>query len=96
MAAKIPSRSICVLDNDLEGFMLVLARKIGESILIGETIKVVVLAATGSQVRLGIDAPKSVSIYRTEVYQRMHPESEVAPSVTVVAGDQASGSSSCS
>lgn len=67
--------------------MLVLARKIGESILIGETIKVVVLAATGSQVRLGIDAPKSVSIYRTEVYQRMHPESEAAPPAVCNCGE---------
>jgi carbon storage regulator len=88
MTARIPSRSICVFDDDREGFMLVLARKIGESILIGESVKVVVLAASNSQVRLGIDAPRSISIYRTEVYQRMHPEGEVALSAAVVAGNK--------
>lgn len=58
--------------------MLVLSRKLGEAILIGEEIKVVVLAASGSQVRLGIDAPKSISIFRSEVYQRLHPETAAA------------------
>ena len=54
--------------------MLVLSRKIGEAILIGEEVKVVVLATSGSQVRIGIDAPKCISIYRAEVHQRMHAE----------------------
>ena len=48
--------------------MLVLSRKKGESIMIGENIEIVVLASDGDTVRIGINAPKEVQIYRKEVY----------------------------
>lgn len=52
--------------------MLILTRKIGESIIIGENIVVTALRAQGSQVRLGIDAPKEVSVHREEIQERIN------------------------
>lgn len=51
--------------------MLILSRNIGESIRIGDDIKLVVLENDGSQVRIGIDAPKSVPVHREEIYYRV-------------------------
>ncbi|MGY2373302.1 carbon storage regulator CsrA [Pseudomonas sp. SDO524_S393] len=51
--------------------MLILTRKLGESINIGEDIIVTVLGVNGNQVRLGINAPKSVAVHREEIYQRI-------------------------
>ncbi|MDP9228361.1 MAG: carbon storage regulator CsrA [Actinomycetota bacterium] len=55
--------------------MLVLTRKTGQSIIIGDGIEVQVLSVTGDKVRLGIEAPRRVGIFRDEVYQRMDSES---------------------
>jgi len=49
--------------------MLVLSRKIGESIMIGDAIEVVILSQDGDNIRVGIKAPKQVEIYRHEVYK---------------------------
>jgi carbon storage regulator len=51
--------------------VLILTRKVGESVLIGDGIKVSVLAVKGNQVRVGIDAPKEVSVHREEVRERL-------------------------
>ncbi|MED5443216.1 MAG: carbon storage regulator CsrA [Pseudomonadota bacterium] len=51
--------------------MLILTRKVGESVLIGDGIKVSILAVKGNQVRVGIDAPKDVSVHREEVRERL-------------------------
>lgn len=56
--------------------MLILTRKIGESIIIGDNIVVNVLGIRGLQVRLGIEAPRDVSVHREEVYQRILKERE--------------------
>ncbi len=56
--------------------MLILTRRIGESIIIGDQIKVTVLNINGNQMRLGIEAPKDVSVHREEIYQRLLSESE--------------------
>ena len=53
------------------GMGLVLARKIGEAIRVGDDVLVTVLGVKGSHVRLGISAPKSVPIHRQEIYQRI-------------------------
>ena len=58
--------------------VLILTRKVGESVLIGDGIKVSVLAVKGNQVRVGIDAPKDVSVHREEVRARL--EEGKAPS----------------
>jgi carbon storage regulator len=58
--------------------MLVLTRKVGEVIRIGDTITVRVLQARGSQVRLGVEAPSDVRIFREEIYEREEADPEEA------------------
>lgn len=58
--------------------MLILTRKLGESITIGDNIKVTVLGIYGRQVRLGIDAPLKVVVHREEVYVRIQNENRKA------------------
>lgn len=63
--------------------MLVLTRKLHQSIVIGDEIEVVVLEVRGEQVRIGIKAPKNVTVHRKEIYEQIHEEnvgaSEVRP-----------------
>lgn len=58
--------------------MLALARKTGQSIVIGNDIEVTLLEIKGDQVKLGISAPKSVSIYRKEIYAQIQEENKNA------------------
>lgn len=58
--------------------MLALSRKIGESIHIGNDIEVTVLEIKGEQVKIGINAPKSVGIYRKEIYLQIQQENKQA------------------
>lgn len=51
--------------------MLILTRKVGETVLIGDDISITVLSIRGSQVKLGVNAPKDVSVHREEIYQRI-------------------------
>ncbi|OOF50104.1 carbon storage regulator [Rodentibacter genomosp. 1] len=51
--------------------MLILTRKVGESVLIGDDISITVLSVRGNQVKLGVQAPKEVSVHREEIYQRI-------------------------
>jgi len=54
--------------------MLILTRRIGERICVGDDVQVVVLGIKGNQVRVGIDAPKDVAVHREEVYERIKKE----------------------
>lgn len=54
--------------------MLILTRRINEALKIGEEVTVTVLGIQGNQVRLGVDAPKSVSVHRQEVFERIKSE----------------------
>jgi len=56
--------------------MLILTRRVGETFMVGDEnpISVTVLGMKGNQMRVGIEAPKNVSVYREEVYERIHQE----------------------
>jgi carbon storage regulator len=63
--------------------MLILTRRIGETLIIGDDVNITVLGVKGNQVRLGINAPKDVSVHREEIYLRIQQEKESDDSVDV-------------
>ena len=60
--------------------MLILARKVNERIVIGEDVQVSIVDIKGDQVKIGIDAPKSVKVYRYEVFEAIHEQNRAAAS----------------
>ena len=56
--------------------MLILTRRVGETLVVGDDITVTVLGVKGNQVRLGVNAPKDVSVHREEIYQRIQQEKQ--------------------
>lgn len=54
--------------------MLILTRRVGETVMIGDEIAVTVVGINGNQIRLGITAPKEIPVHREEVYERLHEQ----------------------
>jgi carbon storage regulator len=58
--------------------MLILTRRVGETLMIGDDVTVTVLGVKGNQVRIGVNAPKEVAVHREEIYERIKREQEAS------------------
>jgi len=68
--------------------MLILTRRVGETLMIGDDVTVTVLGVKGNQVRIGVNAPKTVSVHREEIYERIKKEQQ-----GLIGGERPTGSS---
>lgn len=59
--------------------MLILTRRVGETLMVGDDVTVTVLGVKGNQVRIGVNAPKEVAVHREEIYQRIQKKKDQEP-----------------
>ena len=67
--------------------MLILTRRIGETLMVGDDVTITVLGVKGNQVRIGVNAPKDVAVHREEIYQRIQKEKSSDSSTDSEPGD---------
>lgn len=68
--------------------MLILTRRVGETVMIGDDVTITVLGVKGNQVRVGINAPKNVAVHREEIYERIKREQQPERAAQPDAPDQ--------
>ena len=62
--------------------MLILTRRAGETVMIGDDVSITILGVKGNQVRIGINAPKNIAVHREEIYDRIKREGQRTPPAT--------------
>ncbi len=64
--------------------MLILTRKLGESVIIGDNVKITVVEVNKHQIKIGVDAPRNIAVHREEVYKKIKDENELSSASNII------------